>query len=169
MKSTTRDTVSEELCNAIVKAEPTSIGKEPYIKDNKFITDYLTEWSNNGSCMAFMEPGKKGVCVAMLIGAESGNIVTYAMSNKTGRFVDFNLQMLNKTVKTGWPTATSLRTKSGFIKPSTLNKQNVPTFFPLTAGNVEVILHNEEMTQTNERRRNKRKYKVLAEICSRLW
>ena len=96
--------------------------------------------------MAFMEPGKKGGGVTMLIGAESGNIVTYAMSNKTGRFVDFNLQTLNKTVKAGWPTASSLRTKSGFVKPSTLKKQNVPMFFPLTAGDVEVILNNEEMT-----------------------
>ena len=91
MTSTTRDTVSEDLRDAISEAEPTTIGKEPYITNDKFITDYLTEWSNNGSCMAFMEPGKKGVGVAMLIGAERGNIITYAMSNKTGRFVNFNL------------------------------------------------------------------------------
>ena len=146
MTSTTRDTVPEDLRNAIGEAEPPSIGKEPYVKDNKFVTDYPTEWSNNGSCMAFMEPGKKGIGVAMLIGAERGNIVTYAMSNKTGRFANFNLQMLNKKVKTGWPTVKSLRTTSGFVKPSTLNKQNVPTFFPLTASKVKVILHNEEKT-----------------------
>ena len=45
MTSTTKDTVSEELRNAIFEAEPPSIGKEPYIKDDEFITDYLTEWS----------------------------------------------------------------------------------------------------------------------------
>ena len=65
--------------------------------------------------MAFMEPGKEGMGVAMLIGAERGNIITYAMSNKTGRFVDFNLKTLKKKVKTGWPTAPTLRTKSKFV------------------------------------------------------
>ena len=60
MASTTRDTVSEELRDAIVEAEPPSIRKGPYIKDDEFITNYLMKWSKNGSCMAFMEPGKKG-------------------------------------------------------------------------------------------------------------
>ena len=99
MTSTARDTVPEKLRKAVAKAEPPSIEKEPYVKDNKFNTDYLTEWHNNGSCMAFMELGKKGVGVAMLIGAENGNIITYAMSNKTGRFVEFNLETLHKKVK----------------------------------------------------------------------
>ena len=67
MTSTTRDTVPEKLREAITKAEPPSIGKEPYIKDSIFNTNYLTEWQNNGSCMAFMEPGRKGVGLAMLI------------------------------------------------------------------------------------------------------
>ena len=147
MTSTTkRDTVPEDLRDAISEAEPATIGKEPYIENDIFNTDYLKEWSNNGSCMAFMEPGKKGVGVAMLIGAERGNIITYAMSNKTGRFVNFDLQTLNKKVKTGWPTVNSLRTKTGFVKPATMKKQNVPTFFPLKADEVQVILHNEEMT-----------------------
>ena len=131
---------------AIAKAETPSIGKEPYVTDNKFNTDYLTEWHKDGSCMAFMEPGKKGVGVAMLIGAETGNIITYAMSNKTGRYVNFNLDTLNKKVKTGWPTVPKLRTKSKFVKATNLNKQDVPVFFPLAAGEVEAILHNEEMT-----------------------
>ena len=146
MTSTTRDTVPEDLRNTIGEAEPPSIGKEPYVKNNKFVTDYLTDWLKNGSCMAFMEPGKKGVGVAMLIGAESGNIITYAMSNNTGRFANVNLQMLKKKVNTGWPTAASLRTTSKFVKPAKLNEQNVPAFFPLAANEVEVILNNEEKT-----------------------
>ena len=96
MTSTTRDTISEELPEAITEAEPPSIGNKPYVTDDEFITNYLTEWHNNRSCMAFMEPGRKGVGVVMLIGAESGNIITYTMSNKTRRFVDFNLETLNK-------------------------------------------------------------------------
>ena len=146
MTSTTRDTVPEKLREAIAKEEPPSIGKEPYVKDDKFNTNYLTEWQNKGSFMAFMEPGRKGVGVAMLIGAESGNIITYAMSNKTERFVDFNLETLNKKVKTGWPTAATLRSKSNFLKATKLKKQDVPVFFPLAASKVEVILHNEEVT-----------------------
>ena len=105
MMPITRDTVPEKLCEAITKVEPSSIGKGPYVKDGIFNTNYLTEWQNNKSCMAFMDPGSKGVGVAMLIGTESGNIITYTMSNKTGRFVEFKLETLNKKVKTGWPTA----------------------------------------------------------------
>ena len=61
--------------------------------------------------MAFMKPKRKGVGVAMLIGAERGNIITYAISNKTGRFVKFNLATLNKKVTTGWPSVRNLKTK----------------------------------------------------------
>merc|ERR1739836_135780 len=68
------------------------------------------------------------------------------MSNKTGRFVNFDLETLNKKVKTGWPTVNRLSTKTGFVKPATTKKQNVPVFFPLKADEVQVILHNEEMT-----------------------
>ena len=57
MTSTTRDTVSEDLRNAIGEAEPPSIGKEPYVKNDKFVTDYLTDWSNNGSCMKSLPDG----------------------------------------------------------------------------------------------------------------
>ena len=145
MTSTTRDTVPEKLQEAIAESEPPSIAKEPYVQGDKFNTNYLTEWHNNRSCMAFMEPGKQGVGVAMLIGAERGNIITYAMSKKTGRFVELNLEMLNKKVKTGWPIVKSLQTKSKFVKPSKLKTQEVPTFFALTAADVEVILNNEEM------------------------
>ena len=129
MTSTTRDTVPEKLREAITESEPPSIAKEPYVQNDKFNTDYLTEWQNNGSCMAFMEPGKKGVGVAMLIGAESGNIITYAMSNKTGRFIQFNLATLNKKVTTGWPSVRNLKTKSNFVKATKLSEQEVPMFF----------------------------------------
>ena len=48
-------------------------------------------------------------------------------------------------MKTGWPTALSLRNKKNLVKTSKLEKQDVPVFFPLTASNVEVILNNKEM------------------------
>ena len=44
------------------------------------------------------------------------------MSNKTACFVEFNLETLNKKVKTGWPTAANLRTKSGFVKATKLKE-----------------------------------------------
>lgn len=62
--------------------------------------------------MAFMEPKRKGVGVVMLIGAKHRNIITYAMSNKTGQFIQFNLATLNKKVTTGWPTAKVYRQKT---------------------------------------------------------
>ena len=147
MTSTANNTVPvpEKLREAIAESEVPAIAKAPYVQDDKFNTDYLTEWQNNGSCMAFMEPGKQGVGVAMIIGAERGNIITYVMSNKTGRFVELNLEMLNKKVTTGWPSVKSLKTKSKFVKPSKLKTQEVPTFFALTAADVNVILNNEDM------------------------
>ena len=56
MTSTTRDNVPEKLREAIAESEPPSIAKEPYVQNDKFNTNYLTE--------------KKGVGIAMLIGAQ---------------------------------------------------------------------------------------------------
>ena len=62
--------------------------------------------------MGFRKPAKKGVGIPMLIGAEHRNIITYTISNKTERFVQSNLEILNKKVMTGWLSAQNLKTKS---------------------------------------------------------
>ena len=41
--------------------------------------------------MSVMETTKKDVGITMLIGAEHGNIIMYAISNSTGRFIQLNL------------------------------------------------------------------------------
>ena len=85
MMSSKRDNVIDKLREAIIKLEPSSIGTEPYeyVKKDKFKTDFLTQWSETGSCISFIEPAKKGVGIAMLIGAEHRNIISYAISNST--------------------------------------------------------------------------------------
>ena len=128
MTSPKRDTVIDKLQEAITVLESSLIRKKPYVKDSIFKTNYLTQWQDTGSCMAFMEPAKKGVGVAMLIGAERRNIITYAISNKAGRFIQFDLAMLNKKVTIGWPSVQNLKTKINFVKVTKLCKQEVPMF-----------------------------------------
>ena len=95
MTSSQEDTITDNLQEAIIKLEPSSIGTEPYeyIKKDKLKTDFLTQWTKTGSCMSFMEPAKKGIGIAMLIGAEHGNIIAYAISNSTGQFIQFDYRL----------------------------------------------------------------------------
>ena len=67
MTSSKRDTVTEKLQEVIIKSEPSSIGTEPYeyVKDRKIKPDFLSQWSEIGSCMGFMEPAKKDLGITM--------------------------------------------------------------------------------------------------------
>ena len=100
MTSTTRDTVPEKLQEAIAESEPPSIAKEPYVQGDKFNTNYLTEWHNNGSCMAFMEPGKKGVLAIELP-------TCTAIASKA---------LLNRPDKTTQTTLTNIKTQNNESK-----------------------------------------------------
>lgn len=105
MTPTNRDAVTDNLYEPVIKEQPPLIGTEPhkYVKNGKIDNNFLKQWTEPASCMGFIKPTKPDIGITMLMGAESGNIIIYTISNSTGQYIQFELTTLTKTVNTDFP------------------------------------------------------------------